>query len=75
MPSFAAKIIVYKTRNYNISVDANMVKLFGTNTLAINSNLVLAFTVSGIAIDSRLISDTFARTGIIKSSSTGVGKA
>ena len=74
MPSFVGKVIVYKTRNYSIPVDTNLVKLFGSNTLAIDSNLVVAFTVSGIAIDSRLISDVFVRTGIIKSQTTGVGK-
>ena len=74
MGSFIGSVIVYKTRNASVSIDANLVKLFGSNTLAIDSNLVVAFTVSGIAIDSRLISDVFVRTGIIKSHTTGIGK-
>jgi len=74
MPSFTGKVIVYKVRNYSVSVDANTVKLFGSNTLSIDSNLTIAFTVSGIGIDSRLISDVFTRTGIIKSHTTGIGK-
>jgi hypothetical protein len=74
MPSFSGQVIIYKTRNYSVPVDANVVKLFGTNTLAVSANLVVAFTVSGIAVDSRLISDTFTRTGIIKSHTTGIGK-
>lgn len=74
MPSFIGKVIVYKTRSYSAPVDANMVRLFGTNTLAVDANLVVAFTVSGIGIDSRLISDIFERTGIIKSQTTSIGR-